>query len=649
MKSRWFKLALLLACCFVLLRPAPAVPGAPGLATEFGPAELPWPTRALDGVEEPPAADLKELRERLTTQFKKHNPAGLSFALVEGGEVVWTEGFGWADREAELPATPDTLYRVGSHSKSLVSLAMLALVEDGKVALEDTVRDHLPELDFHNDWEREHPITIAQLLEHSSGFDEMRFNEWYVPDGEPDLPLSRVLELNPRSRVTRWRPGTRHGYSQPGYTVAARIIEKSSGQPFEDFIAERVFQPLSMDDASFRYDEKVRRRVAKGYAFWHAGPLPHRRIHHRAGGGLYVSANDLGKLVEFLLARGKAGDEQVLEPRSIARMERGETLPYEGLLPDYGLGNYRHDIDGIWTQGHGGWMPGFAAIYRYFPDLDAGFVMMSNYNGETGGHFWQLEWEVVRYLLKDAERPEPPEYDASPEQLAAYEGTYRTANPHVAFLAPFERLEPVFVRAQDGELLARGFGEKSRLIPTGPGTFRMPWERSSSTMFTTLDGREVASVQLALFEKCTPVEAFLLGPGMKFAKVMLGLAIYSIYLWLPRLVLVGYRRMRGVGLWVLPWMSAYCFAGMCQLLFNTPPEWLADPNQRTIGIFLYSWGFCVFAWVGLLHTLRSFRWRGYRTPSLLLRAYALGATVALSGLAIHFARHGYLGVRTWMW
>lgn len=645
-----FLLAVLAIGCLLAPGGADASPRAgtgPGVSAPFA-RELGELGSLAPSDEMVPVAarDLDELRDRVRARASSLD-AGVSLAMIEDGRVVWTAGFGHADRDRRIGATPHTLYRVGSLSKGVVALGLLRLVEQGRLRLDARLRDLLPGLAFDNAFASSSPISLEQLLEHTSGFDEMHFNEMYAEDGSPDLALEQVLALNPRSRQVRWRPGTRHGYSQPGYTVAARVLERVAGRGFEDHLQAELFDPLGMGDASFRYDDEVAERLARGYVTWDRLPIPHRRLHHRPGGGLYVSADDLGKLVQMLVNRGRVGDRQVFARASIERMEHGATLPYGGVAGDYGLGNYPHDVEGVHAQGHGGWMPGFDSVLRYFPEQRAGYVILCNINGEYET-FRGIELELARYLLRDVERPQPPRARVPRERLDAVAGTYVIGNPHVGFLAPFEQLQRITVARHADQLIVRGPGFYEELIPTGETTFRRPSDHATTTLFTEVDGRPALVHRLAVLHRCSRAQAWLLGPGLMAARLLTFVALLSILVWVPGLLIVGWRRIRGLRLWVYPSLSAFGFTGMVHLLFSTPVEQLGTVSARTLGVFAFSWCFGLFAVIGLLSAVRN-RPRGWRGPSRSLWLYSLLASMSLTGLAAHFARHGFIGLRTWIW
>ncbi|HXU80960.1 MAG TPA: serine hydrolase domain-containing protein, partial [Polyangia bacterium] len=215
-----------------------------------------------EGPEAPTPGDLEALRARLREVVGKNRAPGAAVALVGPRGELLIEGFGRAG--AGRPMDADALFRVGSITKSFISLAVMRLVQLGKLRLDDRVLTLAPELGVKNPYERTHPLQVTHLLEHTSGFDEMRFNEIFDgPDGD-DRPLREVLAVNPRSRVSRWEPGTRFSYSQPGYTTAAYLVEKVSGMPYARFLEEEVFRPLGIQ-ASVRLTDEARRHLAEGH------------------------------------------------------------------------------------------------------------------------------------------------------------------------------------------------------------------------------------------------------------------------------------------------------------------------------------------------------------------------------------------------
>ncbi len=217
-------------------------------------------------VEDPTPQTLDAFKAAVAAVLEETGVPGAGIALVNVNGTEWAGGVGWADRDRRVPVTADTHFRAGSISKSFVALALVQLYEDGKLDLDARLSDLVPDVAIENPWAEAAPVTVRQLLEHTAGFDDMHFNEIYVLDDAPDLPLEQVLMRNPASRRVRWRPGTRMSYANPGYAVAGLVVEKVSGMPYDEFIEQRIFTPLEMPTSSFRLAPEADSALAQGYA-----------------------------------------------------------------------------------------------------------------------------------------------------------------------------------------------------------------------------------------------------------------------------------------------------------------------------------------------------------------------------------------------
>src|SRR6185295_17396582 len=195
---------------------------------------------------EAPPRTIDELRAKISGILLREGVPGAGIALIDGDQILWAGGVGVADRATARPVTADTLFRVGSISKSFVALALVQLAEQGRIDLDAPVAALAPELAIRNRWAAVQPITVAHLLEHTAGFDDMHPNESRAPLAAEAMPLAAVLARNPASRVARWRPGSRFSYANPGYTVAAYLIEKITGRPYEQVLTRELLRPLGM-------------------------------------------------------------------------------------------------------------------------------------------------------------------------------------------------------------------------------------------------------------------------------------------------------------------------------------------------------------------------------------------------------------------
>jgi CubicO group peptidase (beta-lactamase class C family) len=205
---------------------------------------------------------VEELQKAMKAVLDKEHVPGAGVALVANGQLLWCGGIGKADVASSREMTCDTEFRVGSISKTFVALALLKLQEEGKINLYARLQDVAPEVPFKNRWEATQPVRVVNLLEHTAGFDDMEFSEVYNLKDRYDFPLLDVFKRFQKPQVTRWPPGTRMSYSNPGNAIAGYLIEKAAGQPFDQYIRETLLRPLGMEKADFPFTDAEREKRA---------------------------------------------------------------------------------------------------------------------------------------------------------------------------------------------------------------------------------------------------------------------------------------------------------------------------------------------------------------------------------------------------
>ena len=166
--------------------------------------------------------DLEDLTADIQEILDEYRIPGASIALVDRGRTIWAGGVGKADLAAGVDVTADHLFRIGSISKSFTALAALRAVESGLLDLDTPVRELAPEIAFTNPREATHPVTVAMLMEHTTGFDDLHPSEWVVVD--PEISLAEALAVHPHSRVSRWRPGTHMEWMPSTLRVVSRQL-----------------------------------------------------------------------------------------------------------------------------------------------------------------------------------------------------------------------------------------------------------------------------------------------------------------------------------------------------------------------------------------------------------------------------------------
>jgi CubicO group peptidase (beta-lactamase class C family) len=282
--------------------------------------------------------------------------AGTVVMVADKDEVLYLEALGYSDVGAQKPMKTDALFWIASQSKSITAAAFMTLVDDGKVKLDDPVEKYLPE--FKNQWlaveqdndhillkKPKHPITVREILSHTSGLPFASAMEVPTLDGLTLRDAVRSYAMTPLV----FEPGTKYQYSNAGINTAGRIIEVVSGTPYEDFLDNRLFGPLGMKDTTFWPNDEQLTRLAKSYRpdkdktgleettiGQLKYPLSDRKRQPMPAGGLFSTAEDVGRFCRMVLNGGTLDGKRVLSEEAVKEMTSRQTG--EGIKENYGLG-----------------------------------------------------------------------------------------------------------------------------------------------------------------------------------------------------------------------------------------------------------------------------------------------------------------------
>ena len=419
-----------------------------------------WTASGHSAYAQSPATDdtpvpknLAELRAAVEKIRADTQTPAIGIALVNSDGPQWIAGLGLASLEHQTPADENTLFRIGSISKMFVGIAVLKLVEEGRVNLDDKLRDLAPDIAFENPWEETHPVRLVHLLEHTTGWDDMSLAEYaYVaPDS---MSLKEGLDYRPASRKSRWVPGTRMAYCNTGPAVAAYIVEKITGRLFEDYVQELIFDPLQMASTSFYFSQVYAERGASLYA---DGKLQdYWQIITRPAGSVNSSAADMANFLHLLIQRGEFDGQQILRRESISRMEVARTTlgSAAGITAGYGLHNYTSGYKNyhVAFRGHNGGMEGGLAELAYVPELNAGYVVMINSgNHQAMGSISEL---LRGFLLRATT---PPEISPAPlpQVFTGLSGYYLPINHRSELSRMFTDIQGVMEFNVSGNYLHR--------------------------------------------------------------------------------------------------------------------------------------------------------------------------------------------------
>ena len=245
---------------------------------------------------------IKELSDSLEKIVREEHITGLMLGITTKDSVLFSSGFGYADIGTKRKADENTLFRMGSITKMFVSLGIMKLVSEGKLKLNDKLITIAPEVPFQNEWEITHPVRIVHLLEHTSGFDDIKLNRMYSLDPKENTGIDMMM-IHKNSMICRWKPGERQSYSNPNYAILGFIIQKISGQPYDKYLTDNILNPLGMTNSNFNLRSKLPQKDVKEYIVKNGQTIlvPSVTLLSGPQGALWSSANDMIKFLQLFL------------------------------------------------------------------------------------------------------------------------------------------------------------------------------------------------------------------------------------------------------------------------------------------------------------------------------------------------------------
>lgn len=598
---------------------------------------------------------LPELKSAVEAVLKETKTPGAAIAIVSRDTNEWLVGIGKADVAANLPVTPDTLFRLGSVSKGFVAAAVMQLQEAGKLKLTDTLRQRAPNVAFVNPWAATDPVRLVNLLEHTSGWDDMHLREYALND--PAMTLRAALAYDAESRVCRWPPGERMAYCNAGPAVLAAVVENVSGERFADYVQTNIFDPLHMESASYFDTPEVQRHLARLYRPDGVTPYPYWHIDLWPTAGLNASARDMANYVRFYLQRGRFDGTQVLKAASVDRMERGETLPSAklGRMAEYGLFNYEDPYKQFVFHGHNGAVMGCVTRMGYLPKQGCGYVVMINSGSFIAG--WKIASLVRDYLISRLKPPPlPPVATVSKPFLRHYAGYYENISPTIQWSQGINRWlnTRTLTATTNGFVVSfHGFFEH-RMVPVRERLYRKE-DASLATLALLSDTDGYIRIQrgFGTFERIPALEYWAQIIGIILICVLVVSSIVMAPIWMVRRWLGKSRNPGPLSVRLLPLLSAALLLAFAVLLWTgfqgillgkyIDDVSIGTPDLHSVSLWLVSWAFPLTAAASLYVV-----WRERHTP--MKRAaywYSVVVAVMMAAAAIYHGWWGLIGLRLW--
>jgi serine beta-lactamase-like protein LACTB len=344
------------------------------------------------------SADKRTQIEKAASSFLAANSVpGVSVAVVQDGELVWSAGFGMADLENFVPATPSTLFRLGSISKPITATAILQLSERGKLDLDAEVQKYCPAFP-----KKEWPITTRELLGHLGGI------RHYNPDGKGDIPddsakhfasMEESLQIFAGDPLVA-KPGTKFHYSTYGYTLLGCVLEGAASEKYVDYVEENVFGPAGMEETQADNSFAVIQHRSRWYHKDKAGVVQNAGVldssYKIPGGGLISSADDMARFEIAILAN------KLLRPATREVMWTPQKAA-DGSPTGYALGWGIQKKYGLALVEHTGGQQGTSTSIFLVPERRAGIVVLANMDGVDSA---ALSREILKIVLDLKDKPE---------------------------------------------------------------------------------------------------------------------------------------------------------------------------------------------------------------------------------------------------
>ena len=322
------------------------------------------------------------MRWMIKEKMAERKIVGLSIAIVDDQEIVWAEGFGFADKKKRIKAGPDTIYRAGSITKLFTATAAMQLVEAGLMDIDQPLQTYLPEFRINSRFPDSGPITPRLLMTHHSGLPSDRHNQMWGDETAKFTDLVDVL----RDEYVASAPNTIEAYSNVGFSLLGHAVEKVSGLPYAAYIENEILQPAGMAHSYMAANLRDDSRSSKGYSKGKSVPTPNLR--DLPAGALNTSVVDLARFAQMTFANGQYRDVRVVEPGTLTEMQRFQDGDGTfDLHQEVGLAwrlDRRFGDDAGIVAGHNGGTMMFFSQFLTLPEHKLAVIVLTNSSSAQG-------------------------------------------------------------------------------------------------------------------------------------------------------------------------------------------------------------------------------------------------------------------------
>ncbi len=602
--------------------------------------------------------ELAQLKKRLDQVMEQSKAPGASINIVNRAGESWQYNYGVRDTKTGKPVTSGSLFQAGSVAKVIVAIAIMQQVEQGKLTLDADISHLLPEFEFSNPWQSEHPVTVEHLLLHATGWDAPHPSLMAGFTGNTALTTKQQLAAHPETRTSRWVPGSRQAYNNTGAVVAARIVEVLSGLTFEQYVRQYLFDPAAMPHTGYLNDRDWQQQGTAGYRNGRRAQT--QTVFFRAAGGLKTSSQELSRLVLMMLNNGQLDDHALLSASSVNRMTSPERSGLDhGFTP--GLKRIHHR--GFMFNAHDGAVPGSQALIAWQSDIGIGHVILVNSEGPVINQLQQVvaDYETKQYVAQRADIKKPESAKATralTDDEKKLAGFYRVISTVSERWAPFSQLVAWrLLPAGDALLLGPAPGGKPRRLIPGENGQLLQQSTGQPVLRMTNDplAGPVLTYGPMTLQRVSGLSVW--GPRVILMLTVLTsvIAVICLLFWLPSQIrrsggFTAGLAASGVTLKLWPAINGLVILtnAAVLLLVSQSPNVMAALTQvstKTLWVFLSSLlvpvlsGVAAWCWIQQKHAVGKFhRWFGLLA---ILAQLAFSLWLVSNGLVLNMAIFGW--------
>lgn len=472
-----------------------------------------------------------QLKDSITSILQNTNTPNAFVTVVTKDSILFQSEFGYTDIDKKVKLDKKALFAMGSISKTFTALAIMKLVNEGKLSLDDELKVIAPEIEFHNKWEKTHPVKIKHLLTHRSGFDDMHISALIKKRDSNFTALEEALVFE-KSYTTNWKPGLVFSYSNPGYIILGYIIEKTSGVTYQEYITQNILLPLKMDKTSY-YSVNGTKNLTTGFQRINndieESKIP--KLIGESAGGMFSNGDDMSKFLQFFLDENKQNSSGIITSRLAVEMEKLQS-DFEisnNITSGYSIGMYdlKYGAKKINFKKHNGSINGFSSDYLYNKELNIGIAISRNLFAKSNQDIISL---LVNNFIDTSKITKTKSSNITTDlsKFENWEGTYKMlsgTNNLVDFInAPFRTMQ---IKIKNDSLyVTRFLSDDEVYTHIENNNFKDVKETFSTLFLCNNDNDKTLVFYEDTFIKISPlkyyISLFLLGIGL-FSGVLLSL------------------------------------------------------------------------------------------------------------------------------